>query len=189
MKRTITALWEPVTLDEAKEQIQGLEGINDFDAYITRLISAARERAEQYCWRTITGSTYELRLNSFTSEKILLPYPVVSAITSVKYKDTTGTEITIPNTDYQLMDWEEPAILMPAYGKTWPTARGFDGDITITYVGGYASADEVPAVIKQAILMMVRTWFDQRDDVTPRSVNEMPRGSEYMLKPYRCFRF
>jgi len=189
VKRTITATWEPVSLEEAKEQIQGLEGIDDFDAFITRLITAARETAEEYCWRTIVESTYELRLASFTSDNILLPKPLVSAITSVKYKDSTGTEVTITNTDYQLLDWEEPAILQPAYGLSWPGSRGGDGDITIEYVAGYDSAASVPASIKQAVLMMVRTWFDSREDVTPRTVNEMPRGSEYLLKPYRCFKF
>lgn len=189
MKRTITATWEPVTLEEAKAQIQGLEGISDFDAFITNLITAARETAEEYCWRTIVTSTLELRLASFTSEKILLPRPVVTAITSVKYKDSTATELTIANTDYQLMDWEEPAILLPVYGISWPGARGAEGDITIEYVAGYPSASAVPLSIRLAILMMVKTWFDNREDVTPRTVNEMPRGSEYLLKPYRCFRF
>jgi len=190
VKRTITAAWEPVTLDEAKEHIQGLEGISDFDYFITRLITAARETAEEYCWRTIVQSTYELRLASFTSNKILLPRPVVSDITSVKYINSAGTEITIASSDYKLLDWEEPAILLPAFGVTWwPSARGGEGDVTIEYVAGYATAAAVPAGIKQAVLMMVRTWFDNREDVTPRTVNEMPRGSEYLLKPYRCFRF
>lgn len=189
MKRTITANWEPVSLTEAKAQIQGLEGISDFDTYITSLITVAREMAEEYTWRTIVASTYELRLPSFDSEKILLPHPVVAAIISIKYNDITGTEQTLASDKYFLMDWEEPGIVLPSSGNVWPANRGAEGDVTITYSAGYASAADVPAIFKQAILMMVRTWFDQRDDVTNRTVNEMPMGSQFLLKSKRCFRF
>jgi len=189
MKRTITANWEPVSVEEAKAQIQGLEGISDFDTYIAGLISVAREMAEEYTWRTIVASTYELRLPSFNSEKILLPHPVVAAITTIKYKDTTGTEQTIDAANYTLMDWEEPGIVLPSSGNSWPASRGAEGDITITYSAGYATAALVPGIFKQAIKMMVRTWFDNREDVTHRTVNEMPMGSKYLLDSKRCFRF
>ena len=72
MKRTITATWEPVTLIEAKAFIQGLEGIDVDDTMIQSLISVAREYAEEYTWRTIVDSEFELRMNSFTSQTILL---------------------------------------------------------------------------------------------------------------------
>lgn len=188
MKRTISVLWDAVTVAEAKAHIQGLESITSEDAYIGTLIAAAREVAEAFMWRTIVQSTYELRLSSF-SERIILPAPPAIAITSIKYIDTAGDEQTLDASAYKLIDFEEPGFVIAAPGTSWPETRGADGDITITFTAGYAAAANVPAAFKQAILLMVRTWFDHRENVTNRTVNEMPKGSEFILRPWRCNRF
>lgn len=188
MKRTISVAWDAVTVAEAKTHIQGLEGITSEDTYIGTLIAAAREVAEAFMWRTIVLSTYELRLSSF-SDKIILPAPPAVAITSIKYIDTAGVEQTLDPADYKLIDFEEPGFVISTPGTNWPDTRGSKGDITITFTAGYAAAANVPAAFKQAILLMVRTWFDQRDNVTNRTVNEMPKGSEFILRPWRCNKF
>lgn len=189
MIRTITADWEPITRDEAKAQIQGLEGISDFDTEIDSLIKVAREAAEEYTWRAIVQSTCVEKLNEFPSGKIVLPRPPVSAITSISYVDVNGENQTIPSTDYVLNSWVEPCYIVPASGKSWPASRGGEGDVVITYVAGFVSQAVVPVSIKHAVKMMVRTWFDQREDVTPRTVNQMPMGSKSLLHHWRCNRF
>lgn len=189
MVRTITADWEPITRDEAKAQIQGLEGITDFDTEITSLIKVARESAEEFTWRAIVQSTCVEKLNNFPAVKIMLERPPVSSITSITYVDGDGVTKTVSASDYVLCNWVEPCYIVPAVGKSWPSARGGEGDVVITYVAGYAAAADIPDSIKHAIKMMVRTWFDQREDVTPRTVNEMPMNSIFLLRPWRCNRF
>jgi len=188
MTRTVTAIWEPVTTSEAKEQIQGLEGISAFDNEIARLITVAREYAEKFTWSTIVESTIVEKFTAF-DDKIILPGAPIISVTSVKYIDDAGIEQTVDSADYMLMNWHVPSYIAPAYGKSFPAPRGGSGDITVTYKAGYASAASVPAAIRQAILMMVRTWFDQREDVSNRTVNEMPMGSKYLLHHFRLNRF
>jgi hypothetical protein len=60
---------EPVTLGEAKDHLR-LEHALD-DAYITTLISAARQHIEQACWRGLVTQTWELVLESFAGEDTL----------------------------------------------------------------------------------------------------------------------
>jgi len=189
MIRTITADWEPITSTEAKTQIQGIEGISDFDSEISSLIKVAREQAEEFTWRAIIACTCVEKICSFPSDKIVLLRPPVQSITSITYVDGNGDQQTLSASEYMLNDWNEPAVITPAYGKSFPSARGSSGDVVITYVAGYTSAALVPDSIKHAIKMMVRTWFDQREDVTPRTVNEMPMNSRYLLAPWRCNSF
>lgn len=181
MKRTILGN-EPVTVDEAKEHIQGLEGIALHDTYISNLIKVAREQCEQFTWRCIVKSTFELRASSFT-QKIIIPNPPLITIKSIKYFDGNGVEQTIDPKDYTALDWEEPGKLIL---NLLPSTRGLAGDITITYEAGY---DEVPESFRHAILMMVRTWFDNREDVSNRTMNEMPMGSKFLLQSFRCNTF
>jgi len=48
---TVPASFEPVTLAEAKAQLRIEDGFTLDDDYIQGLISAARDRVEQYCNR------------------------------------------------------------------------------------------------------------------------------------------
>lgn len=184
MKRTITGA-EPVTLNEARDHIQGLEGITVDDAIITSLISVAREQAELFTWRCIKASTYELRLTNIPAS-VKLPNSPVLAITHVKYNNSAGTETTMPNTDYRLVNWDEPAKLI---FDEQPATSGDEGDVTITYTAGYTLPADVPLSIKQAVLMMVRTLYDNREDMNNRNITELPLTSKTLLTPFRCHEF
>jgi uncharacterized phiE125 gp8 family phage protein len=37
--------------------------------------------------------------------------------------------------------------------------------VTITYVAGYADVAHVPQSIKQAMLLLLATWYENREDV------------------------
>lgn len=188
IKRTVTASWEPLTVDEAKAHCQIDADITDFNTQLTADIKAAREMCEEYLWRFIVTSTVTYRLSEF-STNIFLPRPPVSSITSITYKDSEGSTQTLATDQYDLIDWEEPARIVPAYGVTFPATRGQEGDVTITYVAGYASASVVPEMIKSAMKLMIYHLFENRSDVTNRTVNELPQGSKDILRPLRCFKF
>lgn len=182
--RTVTANWEPVTLEEAKAHLGGLEGISSLDAMINSLIKTAREMAEEETWRIITESTVKLYLPAF-SGGIRLPRPYVQSVQSVTYKNDSGADVTVDADNYTLVNWEEPARLVGSF----PSTTGKEGSACINYTAGYASAEAVPGPIKSAMLMIIYHLFDNRGDVTNRTVNEMPKSSKYLLAPYRCFRF
>lgn len=57
---------EPVTLDEAKDHLRYEEEIDQ--PLIAAQIIAARQWAEQYCWRGIVSQTWELTLPGFRGE-------------------------------------------------------------------------------------------------------------------------
>jgi uncharacterized phiE125 gp8 family phage protein len=176
---------EPVTLAEAKLQLKVETADTADDNLITSLITAARMVAEEYTWRPLITQTWELRLDQFDEAEYKLKTPAIS-ITSVKYIDTNGVEQTLSSGTYQLLTGSEPHRVALNYGECWPVVRGDYDGCKIRFSCGYGAAAAVPASIKQAILMMIGHWYENRQDVIAgRTATEIPMNSKYLLDPYR----
>jgi len=128
----------------------------------------------------------------------------VQEISSVKYLDKTGTEQTVAETVYWLTPGGEISL---DYGQTWPsdTLRG-PGSISIVYVTGYPPLEteteavtttdyggNVPRQFKQAMLLLIGTWYELREGVfvgkstsiSGRATPEIPFGVKEILYPLR----
>lgn len=91
---------EPITLTEAKDWL-GIQG-TAHDTKLTAAIKAARKKVEQLAGKSIAAKSYTLELDEYSQEYLDLPYPQVNQITTVKTKDSEGTETTIAATEYKL---------------------------------------------------------------------------------------
>lgn len=92
---------EPITLTEAKDWL-GIQG-TAHDTKLTAAIKAARKKVEQLSGKSIAAKSYTLELDEYSQEYLDLSYPQVNAITTVKTKDSEGTETTIAATEYKLV--------------------------------------------------------------------------------------
>jgi phage conserved hypothetical protein, phiE125 gp8 family len=154
---------EPITLTEAKAHLR--VDFSDDDDLISGLIKTAREYAEGYQNRALCTQTWELWLDSWPSESyIKIPLPPLQSITSIKYYDSTNTEATMADTDYQVDVKSEPGRVALAYSESWPAAtlRPING-ICITFNAGYGNAGDVPQRMKQAMLLLVGHWYEHRE--------------------------
>lgn len=161
--QTVAPVQMPVTLDEAKLHTH-VDG-NDEDAAITSLIQKATRYAQEYQWDQLISATFEQRMDRFPCGEIILAKNPVSSVTSVSYVDSAGTTQTLTvTTDYVTDIYTKPARIVPAYGKSWPTTRGFINDVTVTYVAGYGSGpSSVPENVRHAILLLVGQWYANRE--------------------------
>lgn len=171
----------PVTLEEAKLQCR--VDSSDEDTLLNGLIAAATDYVELYTGRAIVSQTWELVLDDF-SDAMLIPKGPVSSITSVKYFDTADVEQTISGTNYALDAVSDPAWLVKASDYTWPDVADGVNNVIIRFAAGYSS---VPAAMKQAILLLIGQWFDQRADVSDKAMIAMPNAVEALLTNYRSF--
>ncbi|MCK9504702.1 MAG: head-tail connector protein [Porticoccaceae bacterium] len=179
--------FEPVTLDEAKAHLRVTHDAED--DLITALITAAREAAENYTHRALCEKTLEYYCDAFPCQ-IVLPQPPVQSVTSVKYIDRDGIEQTLDAAEYQTHIQNEPALIVEAYGKTWPTTRDELNAVRVRYVVGYASAADVPGPVKAALLLMIGHLYENREDsIVGAAISELPFGSRCLLNPYRMLRF
>jgi uncharacterized phiE125 gp8 family phage protein len=155
----------PVSLAEAKKQVEVATAITHHDDHLTRLIKAATAEVESRTGRTILTTTYELHLDDFPSgsNPIILPRPPLQTVASVAYVDGNGDSQTLSTDVYKVITSREPGEIVFKYGQTWPEVYDESDSITITYNGGYGDEEgDLPDVcewIKEAILILVHAYW------------------------------
>lgn len=159
----------PTTLPLSAEEVKAhcfIDG-NDYDQDILLLINAATEYVQQYQWSQLVTATWVMRCDRFPCDGIITPHPSpVSSVSSVAYVDTGGNTQTLAvNTDYAVDIYSKPARIVPAYGKSWPTTRGFMNDVVVTFIAGYGASQYVPSTTKQAMLLLIGHWFKNREAI------------------------
>jgi uncharacterized phiE125 gp8 family phage protein len=116
----------------------------------------------------------------------------VQNIVSVKYVDADGVLQTLSNTEYTLTG-DDPNILLPTYGKSWPAFRLQPGAIKIQYRAGYGDAAvNIPEAIRAWMLLNVANLYENRETVVigPRAqMAEMTTLSDSLIDSYRLVTF
>lgn len=189
LTRTTDATVEPVTTAEVRTHLR-IDHHHD-DAYLDTLATAARHWAEDFTNRSFNTTTWKLTLDGFPSV-IEVPRPPLIAVSSIAYVDTGGTTRTESASVYTVITDVEPGNIIEAYQQTWSSTRGTPtNDVTVTYTAGYgAAASDVPESIRQAILIMVATWYEHRESVVVGSTSNLVSDSaRSLLWPHRVMQF
>lgn len=177
----------PVTLAEACAHLR--LSVGDDDATVQALIAAATAHLDGYAGilgRCLVTQTWRMTMDTLPQAGFRLPLVPVASVSSIVYVASDGTETTLPVDQFALSGDR----VVPAYGVTWPTPRAQTDAVTVTFVAGYGAAADVPAAIKQAALLLVGYWYDQRSAVTVGNiVTTMPLAVDALLAPYRVHSF
>ena len=150
---------EPVTIAEAKVQLNIAVSDDAHDLELASLIAAAREEWERDTSTALITRTIEHRMPAFSGIVKLTVRPVVS-ITSVKYIDEAGAEQTVASSDYYL-DTDEVRFL-DAF--TRPTTQTRSEAVRVTYTAGYGNSSAFcPQLDRMAIKLSLANRFENRD--------------------------
>ena len=163
----------PVTFADAVPHLR-LGGQAVDPPYIDGLIAAATDYAESAMACTLTArnrteTLYEARGNPRGHP---LPYGPLIAVQSVT--DADGS--TVGSGGYVLSRIGHTDRIRFTGSPAYP--------VTVVYRAGYATAVEVPAAIRQAILMHVATLYENRESVSEKGRTPVPHTLEefYRLK-------
>ena len=179
---------EPVTLAEAKVQCHMDADITAEDELLNLYIKAARKHVEAVTRRPLITQTWTWYGDCFDGDIELKPN--LRSITSIKYIDTDGNQQTIDDANYKADTVEVVGVAYPAYGYSWPYARNVTNAIEVEFSAGYGDAADVPEEIKQAMLLMIGHWYQNRESVTVGvSLTETPQGSDMLIGPYKVISF
>jgi hypothetical protein len=179
---------EPVGLNEAKAYLGVLDSAED--NLISNLITAARQAVEQYCGRVLISQSWRLTLDTWPQEAIVngglrddgallaanhrlgggvvaiqLPKPPLQAVLAIRVYSAAGLAATIPASNYVVDGAATPGRVVMTSGASLPvigqTARGLEIDFTAGYG---ATANDVPAVLRQAVLQAVKALYGRDGD-------------------------
>jgi hypothetical protein len=179
---------EPVGLNEAKAYLGVLDSAED--NLISNLITAARQAVEQYCGRVLISQSWRLTLDTWPQEAIVngglrddgallaanhrlgggvvaiqLPKPPLQAVLAIRVYSAAGPAATIPASNYVVDGAATPGRVVMTSGASLPvigqTARGLEIDFTAGYG---ATANDVPAVLRQAVLQAVKVLYGRDGD-------------------------
>jgi uncharacterized phiE125 gp8 family phage protein len=178
---------EPITLSEAKNFLR--VDHSDDDTLISALITASRQMCEEYTRRILVTTTIDEYFDKFPmnrwenlSNLIYLSRGPVASITSVKYVDEIGSEVTITSDQYIIDTISEPARIQSTAG--WFAAAGVVNQVIVRYVVG-TDVSSIPKPLIQGMMLVISDLYDQRND----RVKALPTASEYLWNPYRIFTF
>lgn len=174
---------EPVTVTEAKAHLK-VEHTAD-DDLITALIQAARQEAELLTGRGFITQTVTEVFDRFPAggDPIRLSIGPLIAVTGITYTSEAGDTTTVSTSTYVVHTYQEPPVVTLANSATWPTPLQQAQVVRVTYTVGYGDASAVPAAIKQAMLLTLAHWYENRTD----SVRRMPTQAEFLLFRYRIW--
>ncbi len=147
------------------------------DSEISALVRAARTTAESKTRRALVTQTWDLILDRFPCWEITLPKSPVQSVTSITYVDDNGQTQTLDSAEYLVDTSSAPGRITPAFGKSWPVSRWQNNAVTIRFVCGYGSASDVPAGIKQWMLVRIKHFVDNKGPVVVGTISsEFPRS-------------
>jgi uncharacterized phiE125 gp8 family phage protein len=176
---------EPVSLADAKAHLR-LDTDED-DALISAALTAARVQVEAKSRRVLIEQGWRVYLDAWPKKRIVtIPVAPLISVASLSVFDPTGDEITVDAGDYEVDAVSTPGRLFLSSPVPVLVGRAVNG-IEIDVTAGYGpSSIDVPAPLRQAIMMLVAHWYEHRGAVGhDMSLDQTPLGFDSLITPYR----
>ncbi len=189
---------EPVTLEEAKRHLRLVDTIatvieaedpeegqaiitsHPDDDYIKNLITAAREWGEAFQGKSWIIRTITAYLDEWPACPLNLAMGPVKEIVAISYITPDGIEVDIAPSEY----WLSPDGALCFKRQPAVQLRKKFG-VKVVYKTGYGDASVVPMRCKQAMLLMIGHWYENREEVivgaTSTAVTQIPAAAEMLL--------
>ena len=155
---------EPLSLAEAKRQVYVASSDTYHDEDLVLRIQAAREQWEHDTDSAVMPQTLRVNLAYLEDDFFNLPQRPIQSITSITYYDESNVLQTLSSSVY-VLDAAARVVRLNE-DSDWPSVYSdrFDA-VTVEYVAGYANRQNVPAIAKQAMLLLVGYyWESNRGD-------------------------
>lgn len=181
---TMTGAPDPlVTTAEAKVHLEYAD--SDRDSYIGALCSAASEMLDGpygMIGKAVNEQTWTFGLRTVPTGQIEIPVFPVKVLQAVAYYDASNVSQVINVNQFRLVANEDYAYLEPVAGFAWPVLYDRADAVTFTVQLGMSAA---PAGLKQAALLLVSHWFENREAVSDKSMLPVPFALESLIGRWR----
>lgn len=195
----------PVSLVEVKAHVRVDD--TESDVVLVMMLDAAIEYVSERTARTLQPMTFQARLDDWpclggwrTSFWMKLDKFPIRDVEAISYLDVDGAEQTVAPSNYS---WEPTTTGADIWFDKMYSMPSLEEDrrgaVRVRFTAGYNSpADNdtgadpdlvVPVQIKQAILLLVGHWFENREAVTiAANFSEVPLALETLVENMRIYR-
>jgi uncharacterized phiE125 gp8 family phage protein len=171
-----------VDLDMIKSHLKIIHDAED--DLLSEWLMAADDLFVRHTGYVLLTSTYRLRLDAWPLDGIIhIPRHPVTAVSSVQYLDIANAWQTISNSDYSTDLSSAPARVVfgsnatPGFGYQWPVLHPRNKPVVrVQFVAGHATAGATPALVRQAVRLLVGHWWSYRESHTTDILNHVPLG-------------
>jgi uncharacterized phiE125 gp8 family phage protein len=180
---------EPVALTEAKAHLRVDAAAED--TLIASLIVTARLHVEAAMGLALLTQSWSWLRDAWPPGPTLeLPLRPVQSIAAVRVYDEAGVAATLDPGTYLLDGAATPPRLIRQGALAWPKPGRTANGIEIAFTAGYGNAAaDVPAPIRQAILLLVAHWYEHRSPFEDGAhAAPVPAMVSDLLAPYRAVR-
>lgn len=166
--------------DEDEELLQGylaaaIDRLDGFAGLLGRCMVSQVWRQDYECW---PGGRH-----------LRLPCMGITAVASVKYSDQDDVEQTVSSALYSLHTDDTSSFLWLKTNFTGPSLNTDRPDpVRVLFTAGYGPAADVPPPLKQAILLMVGDFYENREDTiigVGLDARPLPTGVKALIYPYQ----
>ncbi|HHN68231.1 MAG TPA: hypothetical protein ENK15_09410 [Thermopetrobacter sp.] len=172
----------PVTLAQAKAHLKVDDAAED--ALIADLIAAATRRIEAVCALAFITQGWRLLSDCWPRKGVVrIPLYPLQAVQSVKVLTETGLQTVDPAA------WEADTIGRPARLRAlaaFPAPADRMNVYEIAFTAGFGDAPaDVPADLKQAVLLTVAHWFEHREGRDAPGLKGLPAEARAIVRDWR----
>lgn len=155
-----------VTMEEVKRQCRLMPSFTMDDGYLNSLILTCSELAQKYTKRLLTSGDISGESDHYRAV-VQLPWGGVTTITELRLDGVASTDYTFSHITQKIK-------IGPAYAN-----------LQVDYKSKY---NKSPTLIKQAVLIMISTFYSNRDDyVTGVTLERIPMTSLNLLNAVRIY--
>ena len=165
-----------------------LRPANDTDeAYLTGLITAARQKVEEDTGRKLISQSWTLYADAFPSDAIVLPWAPLISVTSIKTTTPANVQSTVASTNYQVDTTSTPPRIWLSDTGSWPGDLRVHQGVEIIGVFGYGtSGAAVPEPLLEAMREVIGVWYTTRAGAAnPPLLAPRWLGYDAKIAPYR----
>lgn len=177
--RLVTAQSGLVTLDEAKDHCRVVDDYED--GLIQAYIDAASAHIQRVVGAAVGAQTWEAVLDAFPDGDIEFNFGPVLSVSSITYLDADSVETVMPEADYRLTA-RMLGVVAPTAGA-WPETDGSVDAVVIEFDAGNESG--VPLELKQATLLLVGHWYENRETAAEKTMTEVPYAVHALVGLHR----
>lgn len=185
----------------------------DEDTLIDLYIAAAVQHVEDATGRSLINQGWTMKLDGFSpltrsrmaalqispsavaawsrqygwsGDRIVLPRPPLTAVTAFTYLDADGVLQTVDPSIYTTDAASDPGMIRLDPDSLWPETDDTDPSVTIVYTAGFGAAEtNIPAAIRQALLLLVGHFYENREASSSASLTPVPMAVDSLLSPFR----